>query len=78
MNPELEARFNELVEVSTMLNPNTPDWYIKMCVSRYIREEEPHLITDEDLAELARDNEEEKKQEKGDTIVVEENEVEGD
>lgn len=40
----LEARIKELVDTCKAITPNTPEWYIQMCVEKYIKEEEPHLL----------------------------------
>lgn len=50
MNPELEARRAELIELAKIEYPDNPDFFIQMCVDAYIREHEPHLLDEEELA----------------------------
>lgn len=45
---ELDARINELVEASKGMYPDTPDWFVRLAVEQYIREEEPHLLDETD------------------------------
>ena len=49
MNPALEARRNELIELAKIEHGDAPEFYICLCVDAYIREHEPHLLDEEEL-----------------------------
>lgn len=55
MDPQqiLEERIKELTELSMALHPKTPEWYARLCVEKYIREEEPHLLEGVDLPDTS-------------------------
>lgn len=56
MTDILEARIQELMEISKATVPDTPEWYIRMCVEAYIREQEPELIVGLNGVEITDDN----------------------
>lgn len=43
MNP-LDIRIEELMGLTACTNPNVPEWYRRLCVEKYIRDEEPDLL----------------------------------
>ena len=43
LNP-LDLRIMELMEITAQTHAGVPEWYRKLCVETYIREEEPELL----------------------------------
>lgn len=43
LNP-LDIRIQELMELTAATHQDTPDWYRRLCIEKYIREEEPELL----------------------------------
>lgn len=43
MNP-LDIRIEELMQITACTNPSVPEWYRRLCVEKYIRDEEPELL----------------------------------
>lgn len=43
----LQERIDELVALAQAENPSVPEWYIKLAVEKYIRDEEYELFKDE-------------------------------
>lgn len=49
----LQARIEELVAIARAENPSVPEWYIKLAVEKYIRDEEYEYFKEEIEALIA-------------------------
>ena len=40
----LEQRIDELMMIAKAENPEYPDWWVRLCVESYIKNDEPELL----------------------------------
>jgi len=43
LNP-LDIRIQELMEATSITHAGVPEWYRRLCIDKYIKEEEPELL----------------------------------
>lgn len=43
LNP-LDIRIQELLDATAMTHQGVPEWYRRLCIDKYIKEEEPELL----------------------------------
>lgn len=58
LSEPLRNRYEELMKDCKKLFPNVPMWWAEACVGSYIRNDEPHLITEEDKQIMAEEEKE--------------------